>query len=192
MWKTADVEIVRDLNLGAIGSLENADAEDGILLNHDYVDMRGCTVADAWDVVTEEAQFLADVDAADGDYDRIADLIDSLASDMSPLGEFDIGTAGAIYALSAAGAAPITSCNGGLLGEMSHSADVPHILFSSDPGTLEPVVAAAELAEVGLINNAEHAELYAENIPKLNRFAEILLGQLQPDTETPASDRRLS
>lgn len=41
MWESVDVEIVQEVALNAISPFENADANDGILLNHDYVDMRG-------------------------------------------------------------------------------------------------------------------------------------------------------
>ena len=47
MWGSVDVEIVRELDPAAIGPFENADAKDGILLNHDYVDMRDYSIADA-------------------------------------------------------------------------------------------------------------------------------------------------
>lgn len=49
MWGCVDVEIVWELDPG-IGPFENADAEDGILLNHNYVDMRGYSIADAQEI----------------------------------------------------------------------------------------------------------------------------------------------
>jgi len=90
-----------------------------------------------------------------------------------------VGTAGAIFALSAAGAAPISSCNGGLLGDTSHSSQVPHILFSVTRDCLGPIFAAAEAAEVGLVNNSGHVEVFADCIPKLNLFARQLLHELE-------------
>ncbi len=89
------------------------------------------------------------------------------------------GTAGAIFALSAAGAAPISSCNGGLLGDTSHSSQVPHILFSVTPDRLAPILAAAKAADVGLLNNSGHVEVFASGIPGLRAFARQLLHQLE-------------
>ena len=42
MWQHVDVQIVRKVDLAAIGPFENADAMDGIFSSHAYVDMRGC------------------------------------------------------------------------------------------------------------------------------------------------------
>mgnify|MGYP003646368629 CR=1 FL=1 len=175
MWARIEIKIVRDVDPAVIGPFENADAEDGILLNHVYVDMRGHSISDARDVVTEEAQLLLDIEAIAGDDDLLDELIQGLKEDGSDLSSFDLGTAGAIFALSAAGAAPISSCNGGLIGNDSHSSQVPHILFSINRERLAPILTAAEAADVGLLNNSGHIEVFADRIPKLNAFAAQLL-----------------
>lgn len=179
MWQSVDVEIVREIDPAAVGPFQNADAKDGILLNHDYVDMRGYSIADAQEVVAEEARLLSDIEAIGDDDDRLEELLEGLYEDASELSGFDVGTAGAIFALSAAGAAPISSCNGGLLGDMSHSSQVPHILFSVARERLAPILAAAEAAGVGLLNNSGHVEVFADRIPKLNDFAGQLLQELE-------------
>lgn len=179
MWQSVDVEIVRDVDPAAIGPFENADAKDGILLNHDYVDMRGYSIADAREMIAEEAQLLDDIEAIGDDDDRLEELLEELYEAGSELSGFDIGTAGAVFALSAAGAAPISSCNGGLLGDMSHSSQVPHILFSVGKERLGPILAAAEAAGVGLLNNSGHVEVFADRIPNLNAFAQQLLLELE-------------
>lgn len=179
MWGSVDVEIVRELDPDGIGSFENADARDGILLNHDYVDMRGYSIADAQEIVAEEAQLLDDIEAIGADDDRLNELLERLYEDASELSGFDVGTAGAIFALSAAGAAPISSCNGGLLGDTSHSSQVPHILFSVVLDRLKPILAAAEAADVGLLNNSGHVEVFANRIPGLHTFAKQLLHELE-------------
>lgn len=179
MWESIDVEIVRELDPSAIGPFENADAKDGILLNHEYVDMRGYSISDAQDILGEEAQLLDDIEAIGDDDDRLEELLEQLYEDASELSGFDVGTAGAIFALSAAGAAPISSCNGGLLGDTSHSSQVPHILFSVTKDRLRPIIAAAEAADVGLLNNFGHVEVFAKRIPELHNFAKQLLHQLQ-------------
>jgi len=178
MWDAVEVEIVRKVDPSLIGPFEGADAVDGILLNHAYVDMRGHSIADARQIVAEEVELLREIEAIDDD-DRLIEVLDEVYESGSELGGFDVGTGGAIYALSAAGAAPISSCNGGLLGEASHASEVPHILFSVDPGRLAPILAAAEAADVGLLNNSGHVEVFADCIPKLNAFAERLLIELE-------------
>jgi len=179
MWESIDLEIVREVDPAAIGPFENADAKDGILLNHAYVDMRGYSIADAREIVAEEAQVLDEIEAIGDDDDRLEEILEGLYEDASELSGFDIGTAGAIFALSAAGAAPISSCNGGLLGDTSHSSQVPHILFSVARERLGPILAAAEAADVGLLNNSGHVEVFADRIPRLNVFARQLLHQLE-------------
>ena len=181
MWQRVDIEIVREVDPEAIGPFENADATDGILLNQAYVDMRGFSITEALEVVSEEAGLLSAIEAIGSDDDRLEQLMEELYENESDLSGFDAGTAGAIFALSAAGAAPISSCNGGLLGDMSHASEVPHILFSVDPSNLSPIVAAAETAGVGLLNNSGHVELFADRIPKLNMFAARLLVELGSD-----------
>lgn len=181
MWKSVDVEIVREIEPTAIGPFENADAEDGILLNHQYVDMRGCSIADSREIVAEEAKLLEEIEAAGDDDDRLQELLEGLYEDASELSSFDVGTAGAIFALSAAGAAPISSCNGGLLGDTSHSSQVPHILFSVTHDRLGPILAAAETADTGLLNNSGHVEVFADRIPKLNAFAQQLIHELEKE-----------
>lgn len=179
MWQCVDVEIVREIDPAAIGPFENADATDGILLNHAYVDMRDYSIPDAREVVAEEAELLREIEASEADEDRLEELMEELYEASSDLSGFDVGTAGAIFALSAAGAAPISSCNGGLLGETSHASQVPHVLFSIASEKLAPILAAAEATDVGLVNNSGHVEVFAERIPKLNAFAARLLLELE-------------
>lgn len=179
MWQRVDVQIIRKVDPAAIGPFENADATDGILLNHAYVDMRGFSIAEAQEVVTEEAELLREIEATGANDERLEELKDGLYDAASELSGFDVGTAGAIFALSAAGAAPISSCNGGLLGDESHASQVPHILFSIERDKLGPILAAAEGVDVGLLNNSAHIEVFAECIPKLNAFAAQLLLELE-------------
>ncbi len=186
MWHSVHVEIIRDVDISAIGPFENADAEDGILLNHSYVDMRGYSSADARDLVNEEAELLSEIEAAGDNDDRFEEVLNEIYESASELGGFDIGTTGAIVALSAAGAAPISSCNGGLLGETSHSSVVPHILFSVAPWHLQPILRAAEAADVGLLNNLQHVEVFADRIPKLNAFAKHLLDEIESENVAAA------
>lgn len=179
MWRTADIRIVRKVDPLRLGAFEEADAEDGILLNHAYFDMRGQSVEEARNVVSEEAELLSEIEAMGDDAAKLEEIFDQILESCSDLSAFDIGMAGAVYALSAAGAAPISSCNGGLLGECSHSSDVPHILFSTNVAGLDRIMSAASKVGVGLINNTRHVEVYADCIPKLNQFADRLLCEIE-------------
>ena len=85
----------------------------------------------------------------------------------------------------AAGAAPITSCNGGLL-DGSHSSNVPHVLFSIDPPKFAPILKAAEIANVGLLNNDGHVEIFATTIPHLHPFAPSLVKVLAEQSVSSA------
>jgi hypothetical protein len=177
MWREADVEIRRELDPAGIGPFEYADARNGILLNHEYIDMRGQSIADARLLVDHEAEMLREM--ASASEDDIGELIDDFHLSEFELAMFDIGTGGCVYALSAAGAAPISSCNGGLLEGAQHASDVPHILFSIDPDLLGPILAAAKAADIGLINNDGHIEVFARRLPDLNTFADRLLTELE-------------
>jgi len=179
MWREAEVEIRRDLNPAAIGPFEYANSENGILLNHGYIDMRGQSIGDARMLVDREAELLSDMETANED--TLGDLIDDFHLSEFELAMFDIGTGACVYALSAAGAAPISSCNGGMLGNMEHASDVPHILFSIAPELLGPILIAAEAVDVGLINNDGHVEVFANRLPDLNTFADRLLIELERD-----------
>lgn len=178
MWTSLDVEIMRELDPAAIGPFDNADTEEGLLLNHDYIDMRGLSIADAREVIAEEAQLLGEIEAIGADGDQLDELLERLYEDASDLSSFDVGTAGTIFALSAAGAAPISSCNGGLLGQEPHASQVPHVLFSVIPERLGPILAAAKIVDVGLLNNAGNVEVFSSSIPKLHAFAQQLLHEL--------------
>ena len=136
--------------------------------------MRGLSVADAWEGIHEEAALLDRISSLAPD-DDVTDVIEELYEDCSELAGFDIGVAGAVMALSAVGAVPISSCNGGLLNEASHPSDIPHILFSAKSDQIAIISEAAGSADVGLINNGEHLELFARSIPDLNLFARQLL-----------------
>ena len=88
MWREAEVEIRRDLNPAAIGPFEYANSENGILLNHGYIDMRGQSIGDARMLVDREAELLSDMETANED--TLGDLIESMIK--RDLGIKDMGT----------------------------------------------------------------------------------------------------
>jgi len=181
MLDRADVEIRRTVDSALLVPLTDAQAstESGMMLNHHYVDVRGCSLADARLALAEEAEALEQLEAADWAGDVADQLMDDAYHESEFLFGFDIGTTGAIHALSAAGATPITSCNGGVIDGEKHSCDVPTILFSATADILPRILRAADVAEVGLINNDGHVELFADWLPKFHAFAEQLLVELE-------------
>lgn len=171
------IEVVRDIDATRLSPLDDAEASvvDGMLLNHSYTDVRGCDANDLANVIEQEESFFEEAASLEVGSDELFDLLDR-QYDESEL-EFDVGVNAAVVAISAAGGAPISSCNGGWFGD-DHSSSVPHILFSVSPATLAPIQAAAEAADCGLINNGRHAELYANELSKLLAFARHIASAL--------------
>ncbi|RVD70235.1 MAG: hypothetical protein E5V62_05620 [Mesorhizobium sp.] len=181
MLLKASVRIRRDLDPAKLSPMEEeqATSEDGLMLNHSYFDMRGYSVADAKTAIAEEADLLAELEASDWDADTAEELAENMIETGEYAGWFDIGTSAAVFALSAAGATPISSCNGGRIGGTHHSDEVPNILFSIEPSLLDPILRSAEEIEAGLINNGVYAELFVDDLLKLHAFAEKLVARLE-------------
>lgn len=162
--------MIRDLDPMLLRPLndEEASTVDGMMLNHAYVDVRGCDASDLDHAIAEETAFYDEASELDDDPDALLDLLDChfVESESS----FDVGVTAAVVAISTIGGVPISSCNGGWFGD-DHRSSVPHVLFSITPEELDIVQRAAAAADCGLKNNKAHAELYADELPKLLRFA---------------------
>ena len=84
----------------------------------------------------------------------------------------DLGVGAAVFALSAANCAPISSCSGG----PGHHEPYPLVAFYCRRGRVRSLLKAAELANCGLVNGAEGAlVVYAEDVGGLLTFAETLV-----------------
>jgi hypothetical protein len=179
--KVVDVAIRRTVDLSKLAVLDEgrAGSEDGIALNLSYVDLRGWSLADAQLMVHQEQDLLDQLAIANWTPDEAAVLLDDILSDGSELSGFDPGVGGAVFALSAAGAIPISSCNGGAIGGDHHSSDTPHILVAAGPNMQAAAIKKAmERADVGIVPNGEFAEIFADDILKMHAFAEALLSEL--------------
>ena len=177
----AEVEIVRELDVSRIGYLDEelASSEDGIMLNHIYFDTRGCEAADVELILEEELELLESLEEAGWNTPEASEIIDSHFSDWSELTGYDVGIGGAVLALSAAGATPITSCNGGTIGIEHHSSSVPHILFAgSATMNASAIHQAIEIADLGSVYSGEFGEIYADNVLKFPTFARALIEAL--------------
>lgn len=176
--KDVDVEVrwedrVRDLSQI---SEEEASSQDGLYINHVYNDYRGMTIEDAIEALQEEEDLLSELAAADWDTEEAEEVIESHMAAFGLTAELDAGVAGLVYALSAIGATPLSSCNGGLVGISYHSSDVPHVLFTAPPAVIDKILIAAKGNGVGLIRNGEYAEAFTNHLPKLHALAKELVG----------------
>ncbi len=164
------IQVICDLDPALLHPLDDEEAStvDGMMLNHAYVEVRGCDASDLDHAIAEETAFYDEASELDDDSDALFDLLDRhfVESESS----FDVGVAAAVVAISTVGGVPISSCNGGWFGD-DHRSSVPHILFSITPGEVDIVQRAAAAADCGLTNNGAHAEIYADELPKLLRFA---------------------
>lgn len=171
------IEVVRDIDAKRLRPLDDMEASvtDGMSLNLNYVDVRGYDADDLADMIEEEESFFAAAATLELGSDEIFDLLDRQYEESELA--FDAGVNAAVMAISVVGGTPISSCNGGWFGD-HHSSAVPHILFSVSPANLVPIQAAAEAASCGLVNNGRHAEVYANELPKLLSFARHIASKL--------------
>lgn len=155
---------------------DEAASADGLAINHAYADMRGCDADDLAHAIADDADFLdaaANVDLED--WNAVVELLDWHFEEAES--SVDPGVTAAVVAISAAGGAPITSCNGGWFGD-DHASKVPHVLFSVGPDEVGIFEAAAEASGCGLSNNGRYAELYADRLPNLLAFAREVQGRI--------------
>lgn len=184
--KYADVEIRWDEDIRLLLEIDEdtASSEDGILLNHAYSDYRGQDIEDAYEAVNEEADLLSEIAAAGWDTDEAAEVIDAYVEAFGPTAGLDAGVAGLVYALSALGATPISSCNGGLVGISSHASDVPHVLFTAGPDVMDRVLMAAKESQVGIVRNNGFAEAFTNHLPNLHALARKLVNYEENNPHT--------
>jgi hypothetical protein len=178
----AKIDIERELKLSTIGHLDHdlASSEDGISFDLGYFDMRGWSISDAVLIYAQEHDYLGEMATVSWTTDEAEQIIEEYMSDANELNSFDPGMAAAVVALSAAGATPISSCNGGTIGRSHHSSDVPHILFAgSDHMSVRAIEFAIEAADLGSIANGPYGEIYADQVLKFHSFASSLLGSLR-------------
>jgi hypothetical protein len=175
--RSAGVKIRWDEGIRELRSLDEAQAssEDGIDLNHAYADYRGVSLDEAAECVEEEAHLLADLADAGWDTEKAEEIVEENAGAMGLTSHLDPGVAGLVMTLSALGGTPISSCNGGFVGVSEHLSDVPNILFTAPPETMDRIISHAMIAEVGLIFNEGYAEAFVDHLPNFHRLAKKLL-----------------
>lgn len=175
--RSAGVEIRWDEGIRELRRLDEAQSssEDGIDLNHVYADYRGVSIDEAVECVEEEAQLLADLAKAGWDTKKAEEVVEENMSAMGLTSYLDPGVAGLVMTLSARGGTPISSCNGGFVGTSEHTSDVPNILFTASPDTMDRIIPRAMVSDVGLIFNEGYAEAFVDHLPNFHRLARKLL-----------------
>ena len=130
-----------------------------------YIDVRGATWEDVCTMLEEERKTLAQPGGGVSPGIEIANLNGEETY-------LDLGVGAAVFALSAANCAPISSCSGG----PGHHERYPLVAFYCRKGRVRNLLKAAELADCGLVNGAEGAlVVYAEHVEGLLSFAEKLV-----------------
>ncbi len=170
------------MTLNSLSSLDEdrASSEDGLALNRGYIDCRGCSDHDVRNVLEEEREILKMLAAAGWTTVDANEILDTDYFERYELSAFDAGMSAAVVALSATGYTPISSCNGGTIGNDSHSMEVPNILFAAGPKSNSEVVwEAAVRADLGLLENGEFVEIYADQVLKFHSFAAEILRLLE-------------
>lgn len=171
---------------------ESEELDDGMMPggNREYTDLRGSTWGDASEALEQDVDLILRLrDCADPHSElekyiasRLRVSLDDQNFDAYDLlgrsiySRLDPGVASTVLALSASGAAPITSCNGGIFGDC-HQELFPLVCFFAPP---DVGIWIAELAaESGLIleqNSITRSPVLSSlKIEPFVRFAELLV-----------------
>lgn len=170
--------IIRDLASRPFAVLDPEEAErgakDGDLDgNKAYDDLRGMTWDDVLKTLERERAVVAVLMAApDPDEAYEAFEVDRLSEwDADALWGLDPGVAAATIALSAMGAIPVSSCNGGALGG-EHLEAYPLVAFYVASASPDTLIACADAAQAGLALDAHGcAQLFGHTCAPLLAFA---------------------
>lgn len=179
----APVAIQRDFDPSRLASppdnatLDAADEDGAFDGNRAFMDLRGMDWNDVAEILEIEGRVLARLEAAIDLDDEEEAITEELVAEYGAeaLWSLDPGVASATIALSALGATPVASCNGGVLGGQ-HKEAYPLVAFYLPASTASVVNALAEAAGIGLlIDDHGRGQLYAQSYKGLLRFAELAL-----------------
>lgn len=182
--RTYSVTIVRrfkaaDLAMPARDDIERGE-DVGLAGNQHYQDLRGIGWEEVAAALKREAMLIARFDAAvdlDGEANRYEEECAEAFLPEEDLWGLDVGVAGAVLALSAMDAIPVSSCNAGGFGG-HHAASFPHVAFYLKPAAAADVLAVAEIADVGLdIVVGGIGRLFGRTDFDLHRFAQVALAR---------------
>jgi len=181
--RIVEVPIRREFDVGKLASLPDeatldaADEDGAFDGNRAFTDLRGMTWADLAETLEIERAVLARLEAAidlAAEYEAVSDEL-LLEYGAEGLWGLDPGVASAVIALSALGAIPVASCNGGVLGG-DHQEEYPLAAFYLSPTAARHVVHLVDVASIGLlIDNDGRVQVYDQSYRGLVRFAELAL-----------------
>lgn len=137
--------------------------------------------ADVAETLEMERGVLARLEAAIDLDDEQEAITEELVAEygVEALWSLDPGVASATIALSALGATPVASCNGGVLGGQ-HKEAYPLVAFYLPTTAAAGVNALAEAADIGLlIDDHGRGQIYAQSYRGLVKFAELALAGRQ-------------
>jgi hypothetical protein len=179
MFRKFSIEIERKVDTEALAWPESymCEGDSGLGGNRGYMDLRRASWGDAARILAFENSLMMRLGTADDLTATLDTINDELYEDDEGLWGLDIGVASAVVALSAARCIPCTSCNGGCFGDHHHE-NYPIVSFYAKPAWVPYLLAAAEEAEVGLINDDRGSILvYADNISSMMLFASALIAR---------------
>lgn len=179
--KEFDVEIRTDVPKVGLNKLPSANDSSSCFAlfgNRSYFPLRGVTW-DEFDAVAEfEAECMSDI-ASSSDLEATLNEIDEWIYNDPDWSGLDLGVAGAVYALSAAGCLCGSSCNGGAFGGF-HSESHPLVVFVATDKKLDLLRMTAEEVGAGLTRSNGVLLLYADKIEKMMVFGHALKRLVDP------------
>jgi len=145
--------------------------------------MRGLTWDDAYETLKLEKEL---IDRYPGDLNDAEETMFETEEDVSGLYGLDLGIASTVVALSAAGCAPVASCNGA----PGHHEAYSLVAFYCRKGRVKDILKATEISNCGLYNGESRALVaYGENVGTLMQFAEVLIA-LRESLKSPSRPDR--
>ena len=173
--------VVSDLAVLSEEEASNADLDGCLAGNQHYCDLRSMTFADLAATLEREDELVDSLRAGRDPTALEERFIQQRGTAFEPVDDLwglDIGVAGAVIALSALGATPVSSCNGAIYGT-PHQSQYPYVAFYLADADLTVLLALAEAEGLGLVANDGLAHLYG-SVPALRRFAQRALTALSP------------
>ncbi|HMP61916.1 MAG TPA: hypothetical protein PKA17_02240, partial [Phenylobacterium sp.] len=183
----APVAIRRDFDASRLAAppddatLNAADEDGAFDGNRAFINLRGMDWADVAETLKMDRGLLARLEAAVDLDDEQEAITEELVAEygVGALWSLDPGVASATIALSALGATPVASCNGGVLGGQ-HKEAYPLVAFYLPITAAAGVNALAEAAGIGLlIDDHGRGQIYAQSCQGLVKFAELALAGRQ-------------
>lgn len=169
---------ISDLAVLSEKEASNAEVEGCLAGNQHYSDFRGMTFADLEATMVRE-DGLVDTLEAVGDTAELEErFVQERGTAFEPVDDLwglDVGVAGAVIALSALGATPVSSCNGGNYGTL-HQSHYPYVAFYLADADLAVLLRMAEVEDLGLVSSDGLAHLYG-SVAALRRFARRALAK---------------